>query len=46
MARTTSSGIASPVPAACDRTIERCNSSAASRSIRTFASAPNPVVIP
>ncbi len=44
--RTTGAGIGSPTPAACESTILRCRVSRSSRSMRTLANLPKPVLMP
>mgnify|MGYP006168103737 CR=1 FL=1 len=46
ISRTTAMGIGSPTPAACESTILRCRVSRLSRSMRTLASLPKPVLMP
>jgi hypothetical protein len=46
IARTTSRGIGSPTPAACERISACCNSARRSGAMNVFASAPNPVDTP
>ena len=46
IARTTSRSIAGPMPAAWERTSERCRSSRRSGGMRTAASEPKPVEMP
>ncbi|KAG0774455.1 hypothetical protein G6F57_016281 [Rhizopus arrhizus] len=44
--RTTLAGIGSPTPAACESTMFRCRVARSSRSMRTLASLPKPVLMP
>ncbi|MNT04139.1 hypothetical protein D3C72_1387050 [compost metagenome] len=46
ISRTTFAGIGSPTPAACESTMFRCRVARSSRSMRTLASLPKPVLMP